>query len=83
MMQQQKITYHWTSAALASKHFSAVDQLNRTNWGNPNTGSMLSCKNFFVIGSGTKYALNELKKMKTYVQYLLLTNIKENAVNPW
>lgn len=46
-----KIYYHWTSAAFDVKIFSAVDQLKRTSWGKPKTGSIFSLKNFFVTGS--------------------------------
>uniref|UniRef100_A0A147BFY0 Putative secreted protein n=1 Tax=Ixodes ricinus TaxID=34613 RepID=A0A147BFY0_IXORI len=42
---------HETVAALSSSSFSAVDQLNRTKLGNPNTLSTCAARNFFVAGS--------------------------------
>lgn len=47
-------TYHWTSTALFCSITDAVDQPNLTNWGKPNTLSILSDKNLFVLGSNRK-----------------------------
>ena len=44
-------TYHETLTQCLSTIFSAVDQLKRTNWGNPKTSSTLSISHFLVLGS--------------------------------
>ena len=46
-----KLSHHVTGAALLSSMVLAVDQLNRTSCGNPNTWSICVPMKFFVLGS--------------------------------
>lgn len=62
-------TCHWTSTALFCSITDAVDQPNLTNWGKPNTLSILSDKNLFVLGS------NKKKNIFWSLKFLLIENI--------
>lgn len=58
----QKQTNHFMEMPSSLIIEAAVDQLNLTICGNPNTGLKQSLKNFFVFGSKI-YNLNKLNKL--------------------
>jgi len=49
--QWSQIIYQWMGTPFSRSMMSAVDQLKRTSEVNPNTGSSVSDKNFFVFWS--------------------------------
>ena len=67
--------YHCTGRACFSRSRDAVDQLNLTNWGKPNTGSMIFLKKSLVNGSinGMDIVNVNTHIINGYIQYI--TNI--------